>query len=72
MKCFKDIRKDSLIKKCVPCFACMGFPPWNNGINYMEMQTNYEDTLDVANRIINLGNKEDKWYMACYSHIPVL
>lgn len=53
MKCFKDIKQDALIKKCVPCFSCIGFPPWNNGINYKEMQTNYENTLDV---LIELSN----------------
>ena len=60
MKCFKGIRKDALSNKYVPCFACIGFPPWKDDINYENMQTNYEDTLSVANRIINMNSKEDK------------
>lgn len=46
--------------------------PWNNSINYEEIQTNYDDTLDVADRIIQMNSKEDKWHIVCGNHIPVL
>ena len=71
MKCFKgikkrkkkSIRKDALSNKRVPYFACIGLPPWKDDINYENMQTNYEDTLNVANRIIDMNSKGDKWHM---------
>ena len=72
MKCFKGFRKDALSNKHVPCFACIGLLPWKDDINYENMQTNYEDTLNVANRIIDMNSKEDKWHIAYDSHIPVL
>lgn len=72
MKCLKCIRKGAFNNKSMPCFACIGLPPWNNSINYKETQTNYDDTVDVANRIIKMNSKEDKWHIVCSNHISVL
>lgn len=72
MKCFKGIREDTSSNKCVPYFPYIGHPTWNNGINYKKMRTDYKDVLDVADRIIDMNSKEDKWQIACNSHIPIL
>lgn len=72
MKCFKGIRKDTLINICMSCFACIWPFPWNNGVNCKEMQINYEDTHEVSHRAIKMNGKEGQWHIGCSSHVPAL